>query len=135
MWSGWVFFFHCHADLAKEAAADSRTCVSLTSRIGQHQSSDAAPDHSQAQENSTGQDTKLTQSNNTHAFSRSDLFSFSLNDCKDKVGSDSYLSRVFLFVLEEAGGKNCCTDPGFSYVVAQLRHAEDARLHQTPATQ
>lgn len=46
-----------------------------------------------------------------------------------------YLARVLLFVLHHTGHKNCCTDPGLSHVVAQFRHTEDARLHQTPAGQ
>lgn len=44
-----------------------------------------------------------------------------------------HLARVVLLVLLHTGCKNCCTDPGLSNVVAQFRHAKDARLHQTPA--
>lgn len=51
-----------------------------------------------------------------------------------QLASDLYLSGVFLFVLEQAGRQDCGADPGLSYVVAQFRHAEDARLHQAPAT-
>lgn len=45
-----------------------------------------------------------------------------------------YLAGVLPFVPHHAGRKNCSADPGLSHVVAQFRHTEDARLHQTPAT-
>jgi len=40
-----------------------------------------------------------------------------------------------LFELHHTGCEDSSTDPGLSDVVAQFRHAEDARLHQTPAGQ
>lgn len=46
-----------------------------------------------------------------------------------------HLARVMSFVLHHIGCENSSTDPGLSEVVAQFRHAEDARLHQTPARQ
>lgn len=42
---------------------------------------------------------------------------------------------VLSFVLHHAGCENFGADPGLSDVVAQFRHTEDARLHQTPARQ
>lgn len=38
-----------------------------------------------------------------------------------------------MFVLHNSRFENCSTDPGLSDVVAQFRHTEDTRLHQTPA--
>lgn len=111
-------------------------CVSLTSRIGEHQSRNAASNQGQAREASTGQDTKLTEQQHTHAFTSYKNSTKRVNPTNiSQLAHGLYLSGVFLFVLEQAGGKNRCTDPGFGYVVAQLRHTEDARLHQTPATQ
>lgn len=68
-------FFRCPDDLEKEPGRDIRTCVSLTSRVGEHQPSDAASNHGQAREDSAGQDAKLAHSNNTRG-----SFPFSLND-------------------------------------------------------
>ena len=121
--------------------------LGLTGRVGKHQARNVAANRSQTGGHSTGQDAKLTEKQNTQGMRSATIihvdygacisflhFIYMEWGCLDTLCSP-YLARVVSFELNHLGLENCSADPGLSNMVAQFRHTDDARLHQTPAWQ